>query len=387
MEDAGKVLVQKSRCIRVCNRHVECDRCLSVCPADALTVKDGTVGVSGDACVACGACATVCPTEALSLGGFSGDGMLRDALAVAERRGGPVVIACARALDAVADEVSWDKVVSIPCLACIDEAFLVVLAAYGATRATLVGRECASCPQRVGADVADASIASACGLFDAVGFEFSVVRTVRFPSSVRRGLDDEGEAGGATAPTDVFWEDGPASRLAPLEWALPGGQGETPALRAEKDGLLPRLPSFRRDMLLGALKRVAASLPEGAGDAVVGKELWASVELDASLCTGCKACVRFCPTGALSPVFETEGSSREIVGVEHCAGDCVQCGACEAVCPSGAFRLIDGAKLGDVIEGKTARFDLKRPRFVPGKPESTTEAMRLHMNCSQVYTR
>lgn len=387
MKGAGKVLMQKSRCIRVRNRHVECDRCLSVCPADALTVGDGTVEVSDDACVACGACTTACPTEALSLGGFSSDGALRDALAVVERQDGPVVIACACALDAVADEVSWDKVVSTPCLACIDETFLVALAACGATRATLVGRECASCPQRVGADVADESIASACRLLDAAGFEFSVVRTARFPSSVRRVLDDGGKADGATASADAFWKDGPAPRPASLEWALPGGRGETPALRAEKNGLLPRLPSFRRDTLLGALKRVTASLPEGTGDMVVGEELWASVELDTSLCTGCKACVRFCPTGALSPVFETEGTSWEIVGVEHYAGDCVQCGACEAVCPSGAFRLIDGAKLGDVVGGKTACFDLKRPKFVPGKPESTTEAMRLHMNCSQVYTR
>ncbi|MBP7962214.1 MAG: 4Fe-4S binding protein [Caldilineaceae bacterium] len=54
-------------------------------------------------------------------------------------------------------------------------------------------------------------------------------------------------------------------------------------------------------------------------------------EIDANLCTGCKACVEICPTQALSQVAEK--------AVLHRPDLCTYCSACQDVCPEGAIAL------------------------------------------------
>ncbi len=43
-----------------------CQLCISVCPTDSITIKDGKAEIS-DTCIACGACVAVCPNEAIEL--------------------------------------------------------------------------------------------------------------------------------------------------------------------------------------------------------------------------------------------------------------------------------------------------------------------------------
>jgi len=43
-----------------------CGECVSSCPMDAITIKDGKA-VIDDSCAECGACVDVCPNKALVL--------------------------------------------------------------------------------------------------------------------------------------------------------------------------------------------------------------------------------------------------------------------------------------------------------------------------------
>ena len=41
-----------------------CGACVSECPVEAISEKDGKDVINADECIECGACAGVCPVEA-----------------------------------------------------------------------------------------------------------------------------------------------------------------------------------------------------------------------------------------------------------------------------------------------------------------------------------
>jgi ferredoxin len=47
---------------------VSCGSCVSDCPAEAISEKDGQYQIDPDKCTDCGACVSACPTEAVSAG-------------------------------------------------------------------------------------------------------------------------------------------------------------------------------------------------------------------------------------------------------------------------------------------------------------------------------
>jgi len=44
-----------------------CEACVSACPSEAITIKDGKAVVDPDKCVDCGVCVDECPVEAISM--------------------------------------------------------------------------------------------------------------------------------------------------------------------------------------------------------------------------------------------------------------------------------------------------------------------------------
>ena len=49
---------------RINDTCTNCAECVSECPVEAITEKDGKHVIDEDACVDCGACADVCPESA-----------------------------------------------------------------------------------------------------------------------------------------------------------------------------------------------------------------------------------------------------------------------------------------------------------------------------------
>ncbi|HIH03409.1 MAG TPA: 4Fe-4S binding protein [Methanoregulaceae archaeon] len=58
---------------------------------------------------------------------------------------------------------------------------------------------------------------------------------------------------------------------------------------------------------------------------------WALPTIDLARCTGCGACVTYCPTRAV----EMSHGRPRIVRI----ADCTYCGECEQACPEGAIGL------------------------------------------------
>ena len=44
-----------------------CESCVSACPTEAISMKDGKAVINADACVDCGSCVGECPVEAISM--------------------------------------------------------------------------------------------------------------------------------------------------------------------------------------------------------------------------------------------------------------------------------------------------------------------------------
>jgi pyruvate formate lyase activating enzyme len=45
---------------------IGCGACTSVCPANAISMKNGVAIINEKKCIGCGACASVCPADAIN---------------------------------------------------------------------------------------------------------------------------------------------------------------------------------------------------------------------------------------------------------------------------------------------------------------------------------
>ena len=44
-----------------------CEKCVEVCPVEAISMEDGIAVVDSDECIECGACVDECPEDAIEL--------------------------------------------------------------------------------------------------------------------------------------------------------------------------------------------------------------------------------------------------------------------------------------------------------------------------------
>jgi NAD-dependent dihydropyrimidine dehydrogenase PreA subunit len=63
-----------------------------------------------------------------------------------------------------------------------------------------------------------------------------------------------------------------------------------------------------------------------------------SLQIDASLCTGCGACIEVCP----HEVFLIEEKDGHTMASIRDRGDCMECGACAKNCPVKAIAVASG---------------------------------------------
>lgn len=46
---------------------IACNTCASVCPVDAIIVREEGFAFADDKCISCGACCLVCPTQCITI--------------------------------------------------------------------------------------------------------------------------------------------------------------------------------------------------------------------------------------------------------------------------------------------------------------------------------
>jgi len=65
VKEKSSLRFNQKNCLRERYKHSKCDKCVSVCSSEALSIKDGKILLDEDRCRNCHHCTHTCPTEAL----------------------------------------------------------------------------------------------------------------------------------------------------------------------------------------------------------------------------------------------------------------------------------------------------------------------------------
>lgn len=277
-----------------------CTRCVDACPRDALAVlgDTGAPRLDAQACVGCGVCVAECPADALTGSGAAAPARLVSAAAATARADGDLEVRCAASVPgtfALDDDV---YTVDVMCLGALDPEAVAACAAHLSRQdrpaeLRLVRAECDGCPVAAGRAVAE--VTSAAGALAARVAPGVRVRTVT------RGAEQ--------APDEATVSRRRARRGARRD-----------AVQVSRRGLLtgPARHATARDLLLEVSPETPVPRPH----------------VDEG-CTGCRACVEVCPTGALG---WGEWSREVLLTADPSA--CTDCGECVRVCPEDVIGLV-----------------------------------------------
>lgn len=264
-------VIDAERCVHAFAAQASCRRCASACPHGALTLTEQSLDFDEDACTGCGHCRPACPEAAIALPGLS-------LTAAVDKDAREAHVACAVA-------IPDGGLGTVPCLHAFGERDLASLANDGVTRVRVARGSCAECVERPAVTIDDHVRA------------VNRLRTAHGQPALE--LADE---------TPHAWQRRVVSVAA---------QGRT-------------LDSGRRGFLSGLLRRPADEAP--AIETAILTRFAPRIEVAA--CSGCDACARICPHGAIS-------LRRDEYGLHYTSmpSACTGCGLCQDICQDGAINV------------------------------------------------
>jgi len=262
----------RNACARVALPVALCDVCRMACPADAITFADdgGAPRIDADTCTGCGACAASCPEAAFL-----------PPVPPADPSDRVWTLTCAGA-----------SASSAYCLNAVSLADLAAAAQAGIREIEVTDFDCAGC-DRAGAPPLADTLARFNG--------FARERGMRPLRMTRKAPGKAGLLARLIGGVDAD----------PDRRSLLHGRGASST--ADR---IAALQLFLRDAGLNA----AARFPFAPA-------------IDADRCTGCDACIRACPRGALS--ITAGAPAAYAIAADLCTG----CGLCLAVCEADAITV------------------------------------------------
>ena len=377
------IAVHQQRCVVVRNRKAGCRRCADACTSGAISHEENQLVISAEKCVGCGTCATACPTCALEALNPNDAALLQAVRAAAKANGGVAVVACRLIVEAATGLLAPDRLVAVECLGRVEESLPVSLAADGIDKLLLVRGACEECEHKTGIATAQTVVDTANELFAMWRSSANVAIVEKFPASVRAEAPaafDEGRRNFFFRTKDEAIRVTAAAADAALktpEEAQAEAARETPYVKVMDDGTLPHCLPDRRERLLDGL----AALGEPAGGLLTGR-LWGHVVIDPELCTSCRMCATFCPTGALRK-FDEDGA----MGLDHYPADCVCCRCCEDICPEHALQVFNEVLAEDLLAGVAERTPMKPPKYDMKSPTRARTMFRDILGFDGIYDR
>lgn len=279
-----------NRCAHLRQEVAGCSACLSVCSAGAISSEKDAIRIEPNLCQGCGTCALVCPSGAVRYDHPAPDFSLTRLCAMLNAwdaaGGGPVGLwIFNEAIDAEAP-AGWQ--------------------AYPVHE-----------PASLGLEIWLAALA--------MGFNRVAITPGELPAATRHALDTQLTLGraillGLNLPACLGLATS-ASELAGLP-SLPG--------RIKTDWVISDDKRTQLFAAIDALVDIANAPPSliSLPAAPIGE-----IRIAAEKCTLCAACVRICPTGAVS----LPGTTMQLAFTEE---RCLQCGLCANVCPEKAVSLM-----------------------------------------------
>lgn len=292
-----------THCTRFRYRYSQCQRCLDLCPYEAITLSDEGARLDESRCRNCGLCVAACHTGAWVSDSFKPIDLLRQAIRLPEFK-----VACAPS------QLAADAIV--PCLGALTPGFLAYLSKRRIPLILLGTAHCAQCDHAPkGAEALASHLEAAEVLRQAaeepdqpwlpvkIVAEDSTAKAEQTVSSARRQLFRRFIGRGIDAVAAA-----PAAAVPVPNRAIRAGAY---ALTEERE--LLQIILTRKD---------GGSVPISWHESLPLMQL----SLQAG-CTNCEACFRACPTGALK-IVETAETWQLIFQFDRC----VACAVCLEVC-------------------------------------------------------
>lgn len=302
-----------------------CDRCVQVCPVDAIRFEGKKVIIE-DHCRKCGLCIAACPTEAF-IARRQMARSLYDQIARVASTYDDCYVTCTRALG----RLPKDNEVLLPCVGVIpSELWFSLLAEYANISVYLPLGICDRCRTVTGEEKYSEAIAE--------GEEHSVY-TVGLEVDAAEMTHEQSRAFKrrqfistmATAGTTLVSGGNPAiSGVQAVANRIKAHSNQINTLQRTLEQVTGlKNEEMRRRQLTQKRKLVLSALqthPE-----LAEKMVWQVPVCDTSRCTVCGDCVKLCPVRACS--LDAEGHFSVVPTY------CVNCGACVKVCPEDALEM------------------------------------------------
>lgn len=318
--------LKTDHCAHAANGLSGCDRCLDVCPADAIRSLDGLIKIDSHLCHGAGGCATACPTSAIRYD-YPQPRLLLESLerrlALYRQQGG---IAPALLLHDAQSGQDWAQAnleslpghwlpLQIEEMGSAGLDIWLSAMALGVSEVVLLSRPDSTSvsliPDSIQSVLAS-EIALANRLLIALGMHSDADQKVG-RDWVRMLTGDQLLAETTQADSAAVSHGGVACGVAPLT-ELDAG--------ADKRELISRAMTHLYTQAVDP--QPLLELSKGAA--------YGGLLIDTKACTLCMSCVAICPTGALS----SAGNSPQLDFTED---PCVQCGLCTQACPEKALTL------------------------------------------------
>jgi ferredoxin len=313
--DRSTVTFDSSRCLHALSKKSSCQACEHICPEGAIEFDKPPLHVEKE-CVNCFACLPVCP-----VGAYTGDDSLSALLTSLTRsEADSVDLLCKANPEPVLGpaENSLGLVVH-GCLAGYGPGALITLAALNFRRVTLRTDGCQECSIGALLPQIEANAKKARNLLAGAGSELEIKTTeqVETADMIERTVWD------AHNP--------PLSRRDLFKWTSRQGQiAAARAMNAEHHDS-SKEPGRDRRRMIQAITHLNPG--GGNGEIRLGSD-FGVLEINGS-CSGCQACSRGCPTGALQFSSDTGGFR-----LTFSPADCIACEFCIQVCVQKALRLV-----------------------------------------------
>jgi len=305
-------------CVRVYYRYADCNRCVNVCPTQAVNIENDKVKVNVENCVECGACVGNCPSESFRLNGFD------------------LVDFYVKFTDSDKKFISCK--VDLPCLSALDENYLVSICIDKNSDLILDIGHCGQCQIGKQLDIIKHNAEKANYILEQAGLDYRVkLENIKFEK-------EEKQENKRRSFLKMF-----AKQTAALAfWAVEDKleqiventeeEEEKPYKNIVSEKVIPE----KRKILYTALSKID---PTDKYFEVEKIEFSSDKWIDNSKCTNCSICYNVCPTGALTP----DDSKLKVLFSPTL---CIKCRICHDICPEKCIHLEEKLYLEDFISGK-----------------------------------